>query len=137
MTTTRLESMVNAYVGAWVSHDAKKISSFFTDDGVYEDVGLGAVNRGRDAIRAFVAGGFVTFPDFNVVLTSLFVTEDRAASEWIMTGTHLGDSPGLPATGKPISVRGASIIEFRDDKIQRDSDYWDTASFLRQIGVLP
>ncbi len=131
-----LEHVLNEYVQAWAAHDVEKIVSFFADDGVYEDVGVGVVNRGKAAIRAFVSEGFRTFPDFDVKLTGVFVAGQRAASEWIMTGTHLGDSPGLPATGKAISIRGASMIEFAGDKIRRDSDYWDTASFLRQIGVL-
>ena len=50
-----------------------------------------------------------------------------------MRGTNRGDSPGMPATGKHVELRGASIFEFADGKIRRYSDYWDMATFLKQL----
>jgi hypothetical protein len=40
-----------------------------------------------------------------------------------MTGTHTGDLPDLPATGKPISIRCSTIVELRDGRISRVADY--------------
>jgi ketosteroid isomerase-like protein len=43
----------------------------------------------------------------------------------------------MPATGKPFSsVRGSSILELEAGKIRRQSDYWDRASFMKQVGLL-
>ena len=53
-----------------------------------------------------------------------------------MTGTHQGDLPGLPATGKPFSVRGSTIFEITADKICVVRDYWDLATVLRQVGLM-
>ena len=47
-----------------------------------------------------------------------------------MTGTHQGDLPGLPATGKPFSVRGSTIFEIAADMICAVRDYWDLATLL-------
>jgi hypothetical protein len=57
--------------------------------------------------------------------------------EWIMRGTHKGDLPGMPATGRRVEVRGASIFEFAGNRIRRCSDYWDMATFLKQLGLMP
>jgi steroid delta-isomerase-like uncharacterized protein len=57
--------------------------------------------------------------------------------EWVMSGTHHGDFPGMPATGKRFSVRGAAIVELQGGKIRRLSDYWDAATVMRQVGLLP
>jgi steroid delta-isomerase-like uncharacterized protein len=54
-----------------------------------------------------------------------------------MRGTHTGEMPGMPATGKRFEVRGASTFEFRDAKILRCSDYWDMATLLKQLGFMP
>jgi len=35
------------------------------------------------------------------------------------------------------SVRGATIFELEAGKISRESDYWDAATFMQQIGLLP
>ena len=36
-----------------------------------------------------------------------------------------------------MDVLGASIYEFEGGKIKRKVDYWDFATALRQLGVLP
>jgi hypothetical protein len=41
----------------------------------------------------------------------------------------------MPATGRRVDVRGASIFEFSGERIRRCSDYWDLATFLGQLGL--
>ena len=43
---------------------------------------------------------------------------------------------GLQPTGKSFSVRGASVLELQGSKGRRNTDYYDSADFLRQIGVM-
>jgi steroid delta-isomerase-like uncharacterized protein len=134
---TDVERMLEDYLAAWNSHDVEKIASFFTDDGVHEDVAIGEVNRGKEQLKAFASYTFTAFPDFKLERTSSFVAGDWRGSEWIMSGTHTGDIPGIPTTGKSFSIRGASISELQEGKIRRNSDYWNLASFLQQVGLLP
>jgi steroid delta-isomerase-like uncharacterized protein len=54
-----------------------------------------------------------------------------------LSGTQTGDMPGVPAANKRMDVMGASIYEFEGGKIKRKVDYWDVATALRQLGVLP
>jgi hypothetical protein len=51
--------------------------------------------------------------------------------------TDQGDLPGMPATGKPFSVRGATALQLDDGRISRNSDYWDMATLLTQLGLMP
>jgi steroid delta-isomerase-like uncharacterized protein len=75
---------------------------------------------------------------FTYGVTRRFATRQWAAIEWVMSGTHKGDFPGIPATGKRFSsVRGTSILELETGKIRRESDYRDAATFMRQVGLLP
>ena len=134
---TDVERMFEDYLEAWNSHDVEKILTFFTDDCVYEDVATGAVNRGKEELKAFSSATFAAFADLKFERTSNFVAGDWRGAEWVMSGTHGGDFPGLPATGKSFSVRGASITELHEVKIRRNTDYWNLASFLQQIGVMP
>jgi steroid delta-isomerase-like uncharacterized protein len=48
--------------------------------------------------------------------------------EWIWRGRQTKDLPGLPATNKSFEVRGATVVDFTDGKISRNSDYWDLAT---------
>jgi steroid delta-isomerase-like uncharacterized protein len=125
------------WAAAWSLHDVDKLLSLCVDDCVYEDVTMGAVRRGKAELKSFATAVFAAFPDFTVRLTSGFTAGNWAGAEWTMSGTHQGDLPGLPATGKSFAVRGATICELKAGKIKRNSDYWDLATFLKQTGRMP
>ena len=141
MATSDLERMLDEWAMAWSSIDNKdpeRVLALFADDCVYEDVTLGVVARGKEELRSFVNRAFAAIPDFKYGLTSRFAASQWAVIEWVMSGTHTGDFPGMSATGKRFSsVRGASILELEAGKIRRESDYWDTATFMKQVGLLP
>jgi steroid delta-isomerase-like uncharacterized protein len=134
---TTQERLVDDWAQGWSAHDWNLLLPLFTDDLTYEDVTMGAVNRTKDELRAFGDAFFAGFPDVTFELTSKCATDTRGAAEWIMRGTHRGDMPGMPATGKPVEVRGASVFEFAGAKIRRCSDYWDMATLLKQLGLMP
>ena len=133
---TDVEKLYRKYIAAWLARDIEAVVSFFVEDCIYEDVALGALNRGKSEVRTFVQATLTAIPDFKIELKSVFATVDRLASEWIMTGTQTGDLPGFPATGKSFSVPVASIMEFQNGKIRRNTDYWNLASFLQQVGAM-
>jgi steroid delta-isomerase-like uncharacterized protein len=137
MATPGWEAVPEEWAAAWSSHDTEKLLALFTDDVVYEDVTFGVVTHGKKELRAFADGAFAAAPDILFELTSRLVNASSAAMEWTMSGTHKGEFPGLPATGNRFSVRGATILELRAGKIRRNSDYWDSATFMRQVGLLP
>lgn len=137
MTISDVERALDQWAIAWSSHDTEKVLALFTEDCVYEDVTFGVVNHGRAELRAFANGVFAGIPDFKVELTARFVAGPSAGMEWVMSGTHKGDFPGMPATGKHFSIRGVTIVELREGKIRRNSDYWDAATVMRQVGLLP
>jgi steroid delta-isomerase-like uncharacterized protein len=136
-----VERLLEEWALAWSSTentDPERVLALFTDDGVFEDVTFGVVARGKEDLRRYVNGAFAAVPDFTYGVTSRFAASQWAAIEWVMSGTHKGDFPGMPATGKRFSsVRGASILELEAGKIRRESDYWDAATFMKQVGLLP
>lgn len=134
--TATFPPLVESLVAAWNSHDAERILALFTDDLVYEDVTFGAVCHGREETRQFFNDAFGSFPDVRFELTAVVMDKEVGAFEWTMSGTHAGDMPGLPATGKSFRVRGASFFERAGEKLRRNRDYWDFATMLRQLGVL-
>ena len=64
------------------------------------------------------------------VFTPLDMIEegDRIAVTWSWTGTHLGDLPGLPATGRPIRMTGATVYGL--DNADRLTGHWQIADRL-------
>jgi ketosteroid isomerase-like protein len=61
--TSTHERLVEEWARLWSCHDLDSLLQLFTDDVVYEDVALGVVNRGKDAVRVFASRFLTAFPD--------------------------------------------------------------------------
>ena len=133
-----IEKMIKGWAAAWNSHDADKTISFYTDDCVLEDNGMGGVSHGKKEMVAFCKSVFVDFPDMSIRSKLLCKTGNRVALEWTMTGTQAHSSnPAIKATGKSISAKGASIIEIHNGKIKRETFYYNTLTVMQQLGAIP
>jgi steroid delta-isomerase-like uncharacterized protein len=135
--TQGLEHVLDQWAVAWSSSDLDKLLPLFADNVEYEDVTFGAVNHGKTALRDFANGIFKAFVDLKFELKSRLVAADEktGAMEWVWRGRQTADLPGLPATNRPFEVRGASVVEFAEGKISRISDYWDLATYMKQVGL--
>jgi steroid delta-isomerase-like uncharacterized protein len=135
--TAALERVLDQWTVAWSSSDPDRLLTLFTDDVEYEDVTFGAVNKGKGALRNFATAVFGSFGDLTFESRSRFVAANGrwGSIEWVWRGRQIKDFPGLPATNKPFEVRGAAVVQFRDGKIARNSDYWDLATYLKQVGL--
>ncbi len=142
MVTTSLTKLSQDYLAAFNSHDMEKFLMFYTNDCVVEDIGLGQVYRGVQGVRKSYTDFFKAFPDVKMEFKTDFRSGDWSATEWVMTGTHKGDLPSqgnmpvIPATNKKISFRGATVSQWRGEKISREADYWNLATFMQQLGLM-
>jgi len=58
--------------------------------------------------------------------------------EWKASGTNTGSLAGIPATNRSVVVEGCDVGEDGDDGlIRRETDYWNEASMMRQLGLVP
>jgi ketosteroid isomerase-like protein len=90
------------------------------------------------AMNAHDLEKMLTFFTDDAVYDCNFIAGDQGAGEWVMSGTFAqSTTPGVTATGKKFSVRGATINEFRGGKISRNTNYWNLAEFLQQVGLMP
>ena len=121
------------WIAAWNSHDPEKMLPVFTEDVFYEDVAFGEVSHGPAELRKFAAGEFAAIPDLELKLVRAEIRGGHGTIEWTFTGTD----KGVYNTGKKFTVRGVSVIDVRDDKISRSLDFYDAATIMRQVGVLP
>ena len=74
------------------------------------------------------------FPDQRFDVHQMFDSEDGVAVTWLWSGTHLGDVPGFPATGRRITMSGATAYRF--DDAGRLSGHWqvtDRLGVFRQL----
>ncbi len=130
----QIRRLVHELYDAWSLHQPERIDAIFTDDAIYEDVAGGQIVRGKEAIKQLLRAAYAWAPDFRVAMKSLVIGDDTAATEWVSEGIQTGPVGDLPASGNSFQLRGVSILTFRDGKIAKVTDYYDMASFLRQLG---
>jgi steroid delta-isomerase-like uncharacterized protein len=126
---------LDRFAAAWEARDPDAIAALYADDAVLTEAVLGSDTwTGPEEIREWAANNFAGFPDLALVASNAFVSGDHAAMEWIYTGSYTGEIPGLPpGTGQQIAIPGASVLEFRDGLIVRDTMYYDRATFEAQF----
>ena len=104
------------FLAAWNSHDGSKLAVLMADDGTCEDLSVGET-MDRDTIVDFVARAHTMSSDYAIEWVSTQRSGTSYAAEWIMSGTNDGPltALGLPASGKPWSIRGVSVGQLDDE----------------------
>jgi steroid delta-isomerase-like uncharacterized protein len=71
-----------------------------------------------------------------VVVSRVWRTANKQTVEWTLTGVQTKDWMGVPATKKPVVIRGISLLSTKDDGTITDVHVvFDTAVVKAQLGV--
>jgi ketosteroid isomerase-like protein len=118
---------------AFNAHDAKKLSSYFTEDSAVVDYG-GRTDHGRDDVASTGDRLFVTFPDAKLAATRVWFKGNVAVTEVVWTGTMSADTMHLKASHKPVGQLRVHVAWFNDDGlIKEEHQYADSAGLLAQM----
>jgi carboxymethylenebutenolidase len=99
--------------------------------------------RGQRDVRHFYAEHFIgrVPEDMQLKTLSRTVGTEGVVEEMLISLTHDIEVPfmlpGVAPTGRRIEIAMVAVIAFRDGKIESEHIYWDQASVLAQIGLLP
>ena len=80
------------------------------------------------------------FSEIELEVVPLDVGGDYACAEWSVTMTHTGPltlagGDVLEPTGTRVTVNGATVAEFRGDRICSLRQYWDELAVFEQLGL--
>lgn len=118
------EQVVRDFCAAWSRKDADELLAFFTDDAVYHNVPMAPV-QGKAAIRE---------------VFGLFLPPSESI-DWEMV--HLAAAGDLVFTervdrfvigGRTVALPVAGVFELEGGRIRAWRDYFDMASWQRQVG---
>ena len=111
---------LQAITAAFNRHDLDAIMEFFTDDGVFQSPRgpdpWGRRFDGKAAVREGLAMRFTGIPDVHYGGDDHFVSGDRGASEWTLTGTT--------TEGERLEVRGCDLWTFRGGLVAVKNSFW-------------
>src|SRR5574340_184650 len=91
------------------------------EDSMYEKpfIGRAAIMERKNVITTAASNA-------NITIKNRIVTGNQVTAEWVATGVHTGDLPGLPASGRPFSIHGVTVVVRHEGKIVREALYYDT-----------
>ncbi len=132
-------SVTQRYVDAWTRHDISALDALYAQDAVRYRFGerLG----GKKEIQSDRRSLWRAFPDMAMTYQHQFVSGTHGVVLWTIRGTHSGTFEtslgAMPATGKWVEFRGATIWEF-DDRglIVRENIYPDRLSLFQQLNAI-
>ena len=117
---------VRAFIAAWEARDTETILDAIAPDAIYFNIPMAPL-KGREAIREFIA------PFLASASRVEWSIHQMAENE---AGTVLTERTDVFVIGaKTISLPVMGVFEFRDGLISNWRDYFDLASFQRQMSA--
>ena len=124
-------SVAQKWIDGWNSPEPEKLVAAFTSDGFYRDVPFDLTKKGSAELRELHKFFHESVGGLYCKLVASHVSGGHGTIEWLFGGTDVG----VYKTGKPFEVPG--VIEVRQGRISRNLDYYDAATIMKQVGLLP
>jgi steroid delta-isomerase-like uncharacterized protein len=106
-------------------------SDQFNDQFTFIDHALELEFRDKGRLTEFLAKIRELFPDSERKTSTIFSSGDRVISEWTLTATMTEPFLGGTLRKVPILVRGISVVQIKNGKINHWADYYDQLKSLR------
>lgn len=120
--------------------DLRSLDDLYLIDELYDAKALyhgagGEEVLGSEDLKEYVSQYFRAFPDMVIEAKTVFGEDEWVASLWEGTGTHKGELQGMPATGKKMSISGATIQRFDKGKVVEEWEFPDMMAMMGQLGL--
>jgi carboxymethylenebutenolidase len=144
MTSQALEQLWADHVaGEFVTKDVEATLATMVEDAFVNHVPVNTGGRGKEELRVFYRDTFIpSWPDdLQITPVNRIVGVGQLVDELHMAFTHSKPMnwflPGVPPTNKKVAIDLVVVVQFRGDKLACERIYWDHATVLRQVGLLP
>lgn len=103
----------------------------------YEVMPLAQVKDGEAAVRDMWLSFIESFPDLHIERLATYYAESAVIVEVVVKGTHRATYLDIPATNRRVSIPMACVFLFDEDRLICERLYFDAATRLRQLALLP
>ncbi|MEM7201816.1 MAG: limonene-1,2-epoxide hydrolase family protein [Planctomycetota bacterium] len=118
------ERVVRDFLEAWSRLDHEELATYFTEDGVYQNMPL-APAVGRDDVKELIRSFTSTWTGTTWEVVHVVAAGDLVFVERVDRTRAVGKSVDLPCVG---------VFELQDGKIRYWRDYFDLDSYERAMG---
>ena len=99
--------------------------AIFADQFSFKDHGVQLEFNTKERLTEFFRKAHELYPDMLLQIDTIFVSGDRALTEWTLQATLLEPFFGNSKRRVPISLHGASVVRIENGRITGWSDYYD------------
>jgi steroid delta-isomerase-like uncharacterized protein len=103
-----------------------RLSDFLAPEYVAPLLGIAGIDQAREHLLTFRR----CYPDMVATVEGQVAEGDIVATWYVTRATHLGSFPGLPATGKKITLRAVNVQRIRDGRI---AEHWGGSNSLEVL----
>ena len=116
------------------------VASLFTSDGIY--VGPNLHHQGPEVIEVFLDEVCKAASDIRIEASLVIAEGDTIVAEWTYRSSHTvpitnPDGTETAAMGTTLEFPGVSIGRLSGEKFATLREYYDNASVMSQLGLMP
>lgn len=130
-----MEDLVREFLSAENARDWTKWASFLTEDITYTVVGSDNAVRGKASYVTHMQKVYAELPDWRFTVETLVADTDVVFVECLGRGHFTGIHLGRAYTAAGLELSAVCIFRFRHNKIASVREYFDHASYERQLAA--
>jgi steroid delta-isomerase-like uncharacterized protein len=135
MSAEQNRAALGAAVAAWNQGDGETYLKVY--DPAIRHHGLGPEPLDQAANRVSYEAMWAAFPGSQITIDDTIAEGDQLAARFHLSGEHLAEFMGIPATGRPFVLNGQTVMRFRDGRILERWTTADMLGLLIQLGAMP
>ena len=136
-TKDRMKEVVLAHLKAEDDNSEEAVLATYTPDApVFLDIPTSNRLEGPEAIIGNYKSLWDGFPGLTREITRWTYGDDAIVLELTLVGKHDGTYRGMPPTGRDVRLPIVAHFQFGEDGlIKQETAYYDSLTFMRQLGI--
>jgi steroid delta-isomerase-like uncharacterized protein len=130
-------AIIRRFIDDVINHGRYEVCDDIVAEDFLELDPLPGQREGREGLKEIIAMLRSAFPDIHWVTHETISSGEKVVTRFTWTGTHRGDFLGIPATGRPVTVKGIVIDRVVNSRMTDSRILMDTFGMMTQLGVIP
>jgi len=130
-------AIVQRFIDEVINHGRYEVCDEIVAEDFLELDPLPGQREGREGLKEIIAMMRSAFPDIHWVTNESISSGEKVVTRFTWTGTQRGDFLGVPATGRPVTVKGVVIDRLVNGRMTDSRILMDTFGMMMQFGIIP
>jgi steroid delta-isomerase-like uncharacterized protein len=130
-------AIVQRFIDEVINHGRYEVCDEIVAEDFLELDPLPGQREGREGLKEIIAMMRSAFPDIHWVTNESISSGEKVVTRFTWTGTQRGNFLGVPATGRPVTVKGVVIDRLVNGRMTDSRILMDTFGMMMQLGIIP